>query len=122
MAFPQGARPPHPGPPKKKKKKATPTAPPAATKQAPAPVQGTPVAPSVPNSGGGADMSDEHYMILLSVEELFGRSLFQLLLLKLGLFQPLLTSTSLLLPLRRRSATFTDFPLLTTPWELADDA
>ncbi|KAF8746379.1 hypothetical protein HU200_013396 [Digitaria exilis] len=60
--------------------------------------------------------------ILLSVEELLRRSLFQLLLLKLGLFQPLLNSTSLLLPLRRRSATFTDFPLLTTPWELADDA
>nr|CAB3447675.1 unnamed protein product [Digitaria exilis] len=61
-------------------------------------------------------------MILLSVEELFGRSLFQLLLLKLDLFQPLLTFTSLLLLLRRRSATFTDFPLLTTPWELAGDA
>ncbi|KAF8672703.1 hypothetical protein HU200_049399 [Digitaria exilis] len=60
--------------------------------------------------------------ILLSVEELFGRSLFQLLLLKLSIFQPLLTSTSLLLPLRRRSTTFTDFPLLTTPWELAGDA
>nr|CAB3464075.1 unnamed protein product [Digitaria exilis] len=64
----------------------------------------------------------ERQMILLSVEELFGRSLFQLLLLKLGLFQPLLTSTSLLLPLRRRSATFTNFPLLTTPWMLAGDA
>ncbi|KAF8674748.1 hypothetical protein HU200_048029 [Digitaria exilis] len=49
--------------------------------------------------------------ILLSVEEL-----------ELGLFQPLLTSTSLLLPLWRRSITFTDFPLLTTPWELAGDA